>query len=62
MRDSNADLNALTETWLTVDDTAASLAIISNGYELINHLPTKRKGGGIALLDRDNITVLNISI
>ena len=37
MRDSNADLNALTETWLTVDDTAASLAIISNGYELINH-------------------------
>ena len=26
MRDSNADLNALTETWLTVDDTAASLS------------------------------------
>ena len=62
MRDSNADLNVLTSTGLTVDDIAASLEIIPNGYKLIHHTRTKRKGGGITLLHTDchSITVLNI--
>lgn len=44
--DSNADLIALTETWLTFDDTAACLEIVPNGYKLINHPRTRCKGGG----------------
>ena len=62
VRDSNADLNVLTSTGLTVDDIAASLEIIPNGYKLINHTRTKLKGGGITLLHTDchSITVLNI--
>ena len=62
VRDSNADLNVSTSTGLTVDDIAASLEIIPNGYKLINHTRTKLKGGGITLLHTDchSITVLNI--
>ena len=58
--DSDADLIALTETWLTVDDTGASLEIVPNGYKLINHPQGKCKGGNIARLHRDNISVMNI--
>jgi hypothetical protein len=60
VRDSDADLIALTETWLTVDDTAASLEIVPNGYKLINHPRVKCKGGRIALLHTDNFSVMNI--
>ena len=58
VRDSNADLNVSTSTGLTVDDIAASLEIIPNGYKLINHTRTKLKGGGITLLHIETVTVL----
>ena len=54
--DSKADLITLTEAWLTADDTAAKLEI-SVGYKLINQPRIRCKGGGIALLHRNNIVV-----
>ena len=56
----NADLFALTETWLTTDDTAAKLEIIPSGYKLMNHPRIGRRGGGVALLHKDSISVATI--
>ncbi|CAH3179354.1 unnamed protein product [Porites evermanni] len=37
--DYKADLFALSESWLTANDTAAKLEIIPSGYKLMNHPP-----------------------
>ena len=58
--DSKANLIALTETWLTTDDTAARIQITPPGYKLIDRPRTERRGGGIALLYRDSIAVTKI--
>ena len=47
--DPKADLIALTETWLTTDDTAARIQITPPGYKLIDRPRTERRGGGIAV-------------
>lgn len=56
----NADLFALTESWLTADDTAAKLEIIPSGYKLMNHPRIGRRGGGVALLYKESISVATI--
>ena len=56
----NADLFALTETWLTADDTPAKLEIFPSGYKLMNYPRIGRRGGGVALLHKDSTSVAAI--
>ena len=55
--DYKADLFALSESWLTANDTAAKLEIIPSGYKLMNHPRIRRRGGGVALLYKEFISV-----
>ena len=52
-----ADLFALTETWLTADDTAAKLEIIPSGYKLMNHHHIGHRGGSFTLLYKETVSV-----
>ena len=52
-----ADLVAITETWLSVDDSAARYEITPPGYKFADQPRTRRTGGGTGLLYRDNIQV-----
>ena len=53
-----ADLFAVTETWLTADDTTAKLEIIPSGYKPMNHPRIGRRGGGVALLHKETIILV----
>ena len=55
---SSADIVAITETWLTADDTAHRIAATPPGYKLLDCPRFDRAGGGTALLVRDNIFVI----
>ena len=52
-----ADLVAITETWLSDNDSAVCYEITPAGYKLLHCPRGDRRGGGTALLFRDNINV-----
>ena len=60
--DQNADLAILTETWLNDDDTVwlMSSELNTNGLTMININRKNRRGGGLALIHRDNVKVKTI--
>ena len=47
---TKADLMALTETWLTVDDAVARREIIPSGIKLMDQPRIGRRGGGICFV------------
>ena len=51
------DLIAITETWLTINDSAVKAELCPDGYKLMEHPRTLRRGGGTGLLFRDTLTV-----
>lgn len=55
--DYKADLFALSESWLKADDTAAKLEIIPSGYKLMNHPRIRHRGGGVALVYKEFISL-----
>ena len=57
---TKADLMALTETWLTVDDAAARREIIPSGFKLMDQPRIGRRGGGIGLVYRENINIKKV--
>ncbi|CAB4040056.1 Hypothetical predicted protein, partial [Paramuricea clavata] len=61
IRDSNVDLCAITETWLTPDDAAVRAELCPNGFKFLDNPRTGRRGGGIGLLYRDSLQVKTIN-
>ena len=60
--DSKADLFGVSETWLTVNDTAILSEITPQGYTL-HHCPrSDRRGGGTALILKESINVEKVSV
>ena len=60
--DSKADLFAVSETWLTVNDTAILSEITPKGYTL-HHCPRSDcRGGGTALILKESINVEKVSV
>ncbi|XP_041464616.1 uncharacterized protein LOC121415481 [Lytechinus variegatus] len=55
--ESKADLYAMTETWLTDNDSAIIHDIIPDGHRFVHCPRTVRRGGGTALLFKDNLDV-----
>ena len=53
--DTKADIIAITETWLTLDDDAVKAELCPIGYRLLDQPRTGRRGGGTALLFRDSL-------
>ena len=48
--DCNADVYAITETWLKTDDEAVWAELCPECFKIIDHPRTGRRGGGIGLL------------
>ena len=57
VNECKADLVAITETWLSDNDSAVCYEITPAGYKLLHCPRCDRRGGGTALLFRDNINV-----
>ena len=57
INECKADLFAITETWLSDNDSAVCYEITPPGYKLFHCPRSDRRGGGTALLFRDNINV-----
>ena len=57
INECNADLCAITETWLSDNDSAVCHAITPPSYKLFHCPRSDRRVGGTALLFRDNINV-----
>lgn len=51
------NLIAITETWLTINDSAIKAELCPDGYKLMDHPHTLRRGGGTGLLFRDTLTL-----
>ena len=56
-----ADFFALTETWLGKNGDAHRAEITPTGFKLIDLLRNDRRGGGTALLFRENLNVQKIA-
>lgn len=61
MCDHNVDLMALTEHWLTPKDSAVKVEICPDGYSILVHERSDRRGGGTGLLYRDSYEVSMIN-
>ena len=57
INECKADLFAITETWLSDNDSAVCYEITPPGYKLLHCPRSDRRGGGTAILFRDNINV-----
>lgn len=55
--DCKADLYAITETWLNIDDAAVRAELCPDGFKFIDHPRISRRGGGTGLLYRDSLQV-----
>ena len=53
--DTKADIIAITETWLTLDDDAVKAELCPIGYRLLDQPRTGQRGGGTVLLFRDSL-------
>ena len=60
INECKADLFAITETWLSDNDSAVCYEITPPGYKLFHCPRSDRRGGGTALLFRDNINVCKL--
>ena len=60
INDCKADLCAITETWLSDQDSAVCNETTPPSYKLFHCLRSDRRGGGTALLFRDNINVCKL--
>ena len=58
--DCKADFFAITETWLTTDDAAVRAELCPVGYKISDRPRTGRRGGGVALIYRDSLSVRRI--
>ena len=58
--ESKADLIAITETWLTKNDSAVKVELCPVGYKIVDHPRTGRTGGGTALIFRDTLNVKKV--
>ena len=59
--DRKADVFAITETWLSFNDSAVCKEITPAGYKFAHCPRSDRVGGGIGLLFKDSIHVSNIA-
>ena len=57
MPECNADLIAVTKTWLKEIDDAVRAEVKPTGYKLANVPRPNRRGGGTALFYRESINV-----
>ena len=55
--DNKPDLITITETWLTTMDSAIKAEVCPDGYKILDHPRTGRRGGGTALLYSDSFRV-----
>ena len=55
-----ADLVAITETWLKCNSDVSRSKLCPDGYKLLDHIRTVRRGGGTGLLFRDSLTVTKV--
>lgn len=55
--DSKPDIVAITETWLTTMDSAVKVEVCPEGYKIVDHPRTGRRGGGTALIYSDSFSV-----
>ena len=60
INDCKADLCAITETWLSDQDSAVGNETTPPSYKLFHCPRSDRRGGGTALLFRDNINVCKL--
>ena len=65
VRDNKCDLVALTETWLS-PDVSKNASVVQEcadyGYKLL-HIPRPtRRGGGVGILVKDNISIVGNTI
>ena len=58
--DLNADLYAMTETWLTENDASVRVELIPDGYNLLDQPRVGRRGGGTGLLYRNDLRVKKV--
>jgi exonuclease III len=56
------DLIALTETWLTSEDDFVRKQLTPNGYKIITHCRSNRRGGGLAFIFRKCLNVKTVEI
>ena len=56
------DLCAITETWLRPDDRVSLADITPPGYKALSKPRQDGRGGGTALIHKDNITIKEINI
>ena len=57
---TDAELIAITETWLTPNDLAAKLEITPPGYQFVQRPSSDKRGGGVGLLYKDSVTIKKI--
>lgn len=57
---TEADIFAITETWLTDNDTAHRVEVTPPGYKLLDHPRSGHTGGGTALLFRENMSASKV--
>ena len=60
VNECKAGLFAITETWLSDNDSAVCYEITPPSYKLFHCPRSDRRGGGTALLFRDNINVCKL--
>ena len=56
------DIIGLTETWFNEFDAAVKAECIPNGYKLLENSRLNRRGGGVALVFRNNISARKIEV
>ena len=61
LSDSKADLFAVTETWLTHNDTTALAELSVPFYKLLHRPRSNRRGGGVALFFIDCLEVTRVN-
>ena len=60
--DCKADLVAITETWLTIDDDAVRAELCPVGYKISDCPRTGRRVGGVGLIYRESLSVRCIDV
>ena len=60
--DSNCSISAITETWLTNDDSALASQMTPDGFKLLlANMSTSHRGGGLALLFSSELKLISSS-
>ena len=59
--DRKVDLVAITEHWLTANDSDVRVELCPNGYCIVDHPRLDRRGGGTRLIYRDSFDVSKVN-